>query len=63
MRIAAKDMHLVMAMAGSTGLPLPVLTDVDTMFSEAVEAGLAEDEYTATWRVMEARSGRRLFGH
>ena len=62
LRIAAKDMHLVMGLVARSGLPLPVLTDVDEMFSEAVERGFAEDEYTATWRVMEARAGRRLFG-
>ena len=62
LRIAAKDMHLVMALARETGLPVPVLTDVDAMYSQAVESGFAEDEYTATWRVMEARAGRRLFG-
>ncbi len=62
LRIAAKDMHLVMALAQASGLPLPVLADVDAMYSEAMESGFAEDEYTATWRVMEARAGRRLFG-
>lgn len=62
LRIAAKDMHLVMALAEASGLPLPLLADVDAMYSEAMASGLAEDEYTATWRVMEARAGRRLFG-
>ena len=62
LRIAAKDMHLVMELAEASGLPLPVLADVDAMYAEAVAGGFAEDEYTATWRVMEARAGRRLFG-
>lgn len=62
LRIAAKDMHLVMKLAQASGLPLPLLADVDAMYSEAMESGFAEDEYTATWRVMEARAGRRLFG-
>ena len=63
LRIAAKDMQLVTELAARAGMSLPVLTEVDHLFSAAVELGLGENEYTATWRVLEARYGRRLFGN
>jgi 3-hydroxyisobutyrate dehydrogenase-like beta-hydroxyacid dehydrogenase len=63
LRIAAKDMQLITELAARAGMSLPVLAEVDHLFSAAVELGLGEDEYTATWRVLEARYGRRLFGN
>jgi 3-hydroxyisobutyrate dehydrogenase-like beta-hydroxyacid dehydrogenase len=58
LRIAAKDMHLVMDLAARIGLSLPVMAEVEQLFGAAVELGLGEDEYTATWRVLNARSER-----
>jgi 3-hydroxyisobutyrate dehydrogenase-like beta-hydroxyacid dehydrogenase len=63
LRIAAKDMQLVTDLAARAGLSLPVMTEVEHLFRAAVELGLGEDEYTATWRVLEARCERGLFGN
>jgi 3-hydroxyisobutyrate dehydrogenase-like beta-hydroxyacid dehydrogenase len=60
LRIAAKDVQLVSNLAADVGLPLPVLAEVNRLFSAAMEFGRSEDEYTATWRVLEARYGRTL---
>jgi len=60
--IAAKDMHLLMAMARASRLPLPVLAETERIFGDAVHSGLASEEYTAIWRILEKRAGRQLFG-
>jgi 3-hydroxyisobutyrate dehydrogenase-like beta-hydroxyacid dehydrogenase len=60
--IAAKDMHLLMAMARASQLPLPVLAETERIYGDAVDSGLASEEYTAIWRILEKRAGRELFG-
>jgi 3-hydroxyisobutyrate dehydrogenase len=60
--IAAKDMHLLMAMARAAQLQLPVLTETERIYADAVDSGLASEEYTAIWRILEERVGRKPFG-
>jgi 3-hydroxyisobutyrate dehydrogenase-like beta-hydroxyacid dehydrogenase len=60
--IAAKDMRLLMAMARATDLALPVLAETERICADAVNSGLASAEYTAIWRILELRTGRKLFG-
>jgi 3-hydroxyisobutyrate dehydrogenase len=62
LHIAAKDMHLLMAMARAADLQLPVLAETERIYADAVDSGLASEEYTAIWRVLEKRAGRKLFG-
>jgi len=60
--IAAKDMHLLMEMARAADLPLPVLAETERIYADAIDSGLASEEYTAIWHVLETRAGRKLFG-
>jgi 3-hydroxyisobutyrate dehydrogenase-like beta-hydroxyacid dehydrogenase len=60
--IAAKDIHLLMEMAREANLPLPVLAATEHIYAEAIDSDLASEEYTAIWRVLEQRAGRKLFG-
>lgn len=59
--IAAKDAHLARDFARALGYQAPMLAEADRMFAAAVDAGLADREFTAVARMIEAREGRTIF--
>lgn len=60
--IAAKDTDALTRETAAAGLDLPFFAATDAEYRKAVEAGLADAEFTAVSRMLEMRNGRRLFG-
>ncbi|MFN0162848.1 MAG: NAD(P)-dependent oxidoreductase [Burkholderiales bacterium] len=60
--IAAKDTDALTRETTAAGLDLPFFAATDAEYHKAVEAGLADAEFTAVSRMLEARNGKRLFG-
>ncbi|MBL8382939.1 MAG: NAD(P)-dependent oxidoreductase [Burkholderiales bacterium] len=60
--IAAKDTDALSRETAAAGLDLPIFAATDAEYRKAVDAGLAEAEFTAVARMLEVRNGKRLFG-
>ena len=60
--IAAKDTEALRQETATAQLDLPLFAAAAKDYRDAVAAGLAKEEFTAVYRMLERRNGKRLFG-
>jgi 3-hydroxyisobutyrate dehydrogenase-like beta-hydroxyacid dehydrogenase len=57
-----KDARLALALARSSGVPVPLLEETERTYGEAIARGWGKEDFSAVTHVIEQRIGRRLSG-
>ena len=55
-----KDIQLALDEAGKLGMDLPACKTVSEVFSEAMAAGLGDEDFVAIAKVVEKRAGTKI---
>jgi 3-hydroxyisobutyrate dehydrogenase/2-hydroxy-3-oxopropionate reductase len=60
LKLMHKDIQLALGEAGKLGMDLPGCRAVSEVFSEAMAAGLGEEDFVAIAKVVEKRAGTKI---